>query len=164
MKINMYLLLLILLISCGKDKNEASKIAFKSKTYQAKTADKDPEVCDLLNEDLIKELYPDAINFKQEYTKVTYPTCKYKFDVNGTSKIARITVAFGFGSQKNFDNAMKYLKEKAPVKNVGQKAFYADKMKQLSVWEGKNILHVNVGDDKEKTIKATNMILSKLKK
>ena len=164
MKLTIPLLVLILLVSCGSDKTEQKKISFKSKSYQTKTDNNDSKVCDLLNAELIKELYPDAINFKQEYSKETYPTCEYKFDVNGISKIARITAALGVGSRKNFDIAMTYLSDKEPINNIGQKAYYKPKINQISVWEGKNVIHVKIGNDKEKTIRAVNMILSKLKK
>jgi len=147
------ILLLFLIISCGTDtKKEQTKKATKNKL----------EVCDLLNQDLLKKLYPNATDFKQEFSENTYPTCKYAFVVGGKTVKARITAAFNFGSRKNFDAAMSNFSKKELIKNVGKKAYYLEKMNQLSAWEGKNIIHVNIGNDKEKTIAATKIILKKM--
>jgi len=157
-------LLLFVLISCAY--NDPNKI-IKNKPKLDKLAEylsiNDLKVCDLLSVELIKDLYPSAIDFNAKPSHSSYPTCRYEFKSNGKTKNASLTIAKGFGSQKNFDKAMTYVSGKEMLNGLGQKAYYIPKLNQVSTWEGKNIIHINVGNNKEKTIKAVRIILKKLK-
>jgi len=161
------IIVLFLILSCGTEHSKNTQTTATVSNQIKKSVQKEQDVCDLLNKILLKELYPNATDFKQKYSKNTYPTCDYTFKVNGKTVKAHLSFAKGFGSLKNFDNAMnvtkKYLStEMELLNNVGQKAYYIPKLRQVSAWEGKSIIHVNIGNNKEKTIAATLKIFKKL--
>ena len=118
--------------------------------------------CEYLTADYLSTLFPGATNFKQKSSEKPYPTCSYEFEVDGISHMARLTLAIGLGSEKNFDNAMKYQSEKELVSGVGEKAYYIVKQNQVSAWSGKNIIHINIDNNKEASMKSANEILDKL--
>ena len=157
----------LILLSCGNEKKKDANLTLKNAKERvenelAKTNNADGSACEYLSETFIKTIFPEATNFEPKSHEKPYPTCSYKFDVDGKSCHARLTIAKGFGSEKNLDAAMKYHSEKELLKGVGQKAYYLTKSSQVSVWEGKNIIHVNINGNKETSIKAAKELLSKL--
>lgn len=76
--------------------------------------------------------------------------------------MARLTIAMGIGSEKNFDAAMKYQPQKELLTGVGEKAYYIVKQHQISAWSGKNIIHVNINNDKNLSIRSANDLFEKL--
>jgi len=156
--------LLFLLISCvNNDQNKLTKSEIIIDKLVENVSKIDLKACDLLSKELIIDLFPTATDFNTKPSHSSYPTCRYEFKANGEIKNASLTIAKGFGSQKNFDKAMTYLSEKEILNGLGQKAYYIPKLNQVSTWEGKNIIHVNIDNNKEKTIKAVRIILKKLK-
>ncbi len=151
----------LILLSCGKEKKNDTKELIKNKV-SGKANNNNNSACEYLSEAFIKTMFPEATNFELKSHEKPYPTCSYKFDVGGKPCQARLTIAKGFGSEKNLEASMKHFSNKELLSDVGQKAYYIPNISQLSVWEGKNIIHVNINGNKETTIKAAKEILNSL--
>ncbi len=157
----------MIMFSCGNEKQNKEKKTLENtkvslETKLPKKNNDSGSACEILTENFVKSIFSEAINFKPKSSEKPYPTCSYKFEVNGSPHHARLTIAKGFGSEKNLEMAMKYHAEKELVSGVGQKAYYLIKSHQLSVWEGKNIFHVNINGNKEKSIEAAKEIIELL--
>jgi len=149
-------ILLITFVSLyNGNRNETSELVKKA-------IDNSGTACEILSEEYLTVIFPGASNFKVKSSEKPYPTCSYEFEVDGVSHMARLTLAKGLGSEKNFDNAMKYQSEKELVSGVGEKAYYIVKQNQVSAWSGKNIIHINIDNNKEASMKSANEILDKL--
>lgn len=57
---------------------------------------------------------------------------------------------------------MKYHAEKELLSGVGEKAYYLKKINQVSAWSGKNIIHINIDNNKEASMRSANEILNNL--
>lgn len=123
-------------------------------------------VCDIFSESYLKNVFPDAENFKARPRDKPYPGCTYHFDAGGKLHYAGVTLVEKFGSEKNLERSMQSFSDKEPVSGLGQKAYYIPKLGQVSVWSGTRLIHVFVQieekGDKEKAVRIAGDIIAKL--
>ena len=129
--------------------------------------DQDPtDPCLLLTEDYVSKSFAGATNVEQSSRDTPYASCIYRFDVNGKHYYIGLTIVEEYGSAKNLDRATLSFDDREPIDNVGQKAYYTQSLGQISVWQGKRLLHVFVqideSGDKDKAIEIMKYILGKL--
>jgi hypothetical protein len=143
---------------------------------------KDP--CTLMSSDELKELL--SLDASQEITVKsedrTYPFCHYIWKDGkvhfvtkiGTTEIKTeiesevMVVLVENATEAMYDRSVQVYKDGLEVESLGSKAMWGEKMRQVSVWNGNTLIHVNVkvNDDnsinKEKAMEIAQFILDKL--
>jgi len=160
-------LLIMVFLACEskpKEVTEINKIVTHN-VEEEKAADL--SVCELLSEEYILKIFPEATDFNPRSMEKPYPSCSYRFLVAGTNHKVGITLVKKYASEKNLDKSMTYIKsEKEPLEGIGIKAYYIPKLGQVSVFNDNYLAHIyatveEVGD-KETAIRITKDILEKL--
>ncbi|CDF80351.1 hypothetical protein BN863_26390 [Formosa agariphila KMM 3901] len=174
MKTQYIVLISIVLCACGEQKKNNSESSVKDlkKNIESNTknAKSDLDPCDYLTEAYLQSILPEAINFRKEVSGSSYPTCFYKFQIDGQDARAMLVVVKGAGNAKNFATAMSYIKNKEPLQGVGEDAFYMAAKAQVSTYANKNLIHISISKDmgdvkgeyKDVTIEVAKNILAEL--
>jgi len=167
LKIVSVFLLLVVIISCNSKSDTSKNKEHNKTTVSEKQSNNSLLVCDLLTENYIKSIFPDATNFKQTSMDKPYPSCSYRFVSNGTNYKFGMTMVKKYASEKNFNRAMESMKsKKTSLQGIGKTAYYFPSLGQVSLFDGNYIIHINANKeekgDKEMAIRITKDILSKL--
>lgn len=163
-----FMLLILVFLACESKPKKVPEIKNDvTLNIENATTENSSLVCELLSEEYILKLFPEAIDFQPRSMEKPYPSCSYRFTVNGTNHKVGITLVKKYASEKNLDKSMTYIKsEKELLKGIGKKAYYILNLGQVSVFDGNYLVHiyatVKEAGDKEMAIRITKDILEKL--
>ncbi len=140
-------LVLIFISSCGS--NEEKDIA-------------EANACAVIEqESFIKQFYPNATEIRHEQLDRTFNPCQTFFSINGEQELMLVTHVVGAGSEASLEAGMRVFPDKQLLNGIGSKAYYIEKLNQVSVWKGNDLFHIVVTTGKEDVIKVTKEIINK---
>ncbi|MEX0274609.1 MAG: hypothetical protein AB3N16_09545 [Flavobacteriaceae bacterium] len=140
---------MLAILSCKQDVKNQSKEAeqITKDILKGETTNSESSACDLFTNEILLDVFPKATHIQPESDERPYPRCSYYFDISGASYYTGLTVAKGMGSETSLENSMKYFPDKQSVSGLGKKAYYIARIGQMSIWTGKDLIHVSVTID-----------------
>ncbi len=112
-------------------------------------------------ESFVQQFFPNAKEIQHKQLDQTFNPCQTTFSINGDRELILVTHVVGAGSEASLETGMQVFPNKQLLTNIGNKAYYIEKINQISIWKGQDLFHILVSTNKDDVIKVAKEIINK---